>query len=507
MGTGDQALRKTLLNLLCFLSLALGLATPARAQDRVVIAGGADVVGLNGIDVIVLSPDRFLMDHIGDTLLRWEKPGQLGPGLATTWKNIDPLTWELTLRRGVKFHDGEPFDASVVKFSYDTMLDPAVKSPSKTNHTFVQRVEVVDDFTVRIVTREPFPITPNQLTFLHMLPPKYLAQVGIDGYRRKPIGTGPYRFVEHVPDTRVVLERVDGHWLGPQPIKTIVYRPIKEDATRVSALLAGEIDLALDLPPELIQTVTASRRAKIKTVSSTRVFIMGMSNLDPALPTAKVPVREAINFAIDRDSLSKTLFNGTSPPAAWMNPDTFGANPALKPIARDPQRARRLLAEAGYPNGFDVTLDAPDGRYLKDRELAEAMAGQLSQVGIRTTVKLYEWGLHTRRIFSHRTSPLFLFGWADSKGDPESHNRFVLKTDGSWSQFTDPKLDAMIAAIDTEMDRDRRKQLIYDLQDYQRQQFPVAYVLQMGSIHGTSSKLDWWEPRSDEKVWLFRSAQ
>ena len=490
----------------CALALAmvLVLAGGAGAQERVVIAGGADVVGLNGIDVIVLSPDRFLMDHIGDTLLRWVKPGELGPDLATGWRNIDALTWELTLRQNVKFHDGEPFDAAVVKFSYDTMLDPALKSPSKTNHTFVKRVDIVDDYTVRIVTREPFPITPNQLTFLHMLPPKYIAQVGLDGYRRKPIGTGPYKFVEHVPDTRVVLQANDDYWGGRQRIRTIVYRPIKEDATRVGALLAGEVDLALDIPPELIPMVAASGRAKIKTVSSTRVFVLGMSNLDPSLPTAKTPVREAINDAIDRESLSRTLFGGTSPPAAWINPDTFGANPALKPIAHDPQRARQLLAQAGYPNGVDLVLDAPDGRYLKDRELAEAMAGQLSAAGIRTTVKTYEWGVHTKRIFSHQTSPLVLYGWANSKGDPESHNRFVLKSGGSWSQFHDPKLDALIDAIDTEMDRDKRKQLIFDLQAYQREVFPVAYVLQMGSIHGTSPKLDWWQPRSDEKVWLFQ---
>ena len=497
-------MQKTLLGLIHAIGLVLALCAPASAQDRVVVSGAADVVGLNGVDVIVLSPDRFLMDHIGDTLLRWEKPGQLGPGLALTWKNIDPVTWELTLRKGVKFHNGEPFNASVVKFSYDTMLDPAVKSPSKSNHTFVKSVQVVDDYTVRIITKEPFPITPNQLTFLHMLPPKYFAEVGIDGYRRKPIGTGPYRFVEHIPDTRVVLERVDGHWFGPQPIKTIVYRPIKEDATRVGALLAGEIDLALDIPPELAPSVTASGRAKIKTVSSTRVFVMGMSNLNPALPTAKAEVREAINYAIDRESLSKNLFAGTSPPAAWMNPDTFGADPDLKPVPYDAQRAKQLLAKAGYPNGIDLVFDAPDGRYPKDRELAEAIAGQLTAAGIRTTVKLFEWGVHTKRIFSHQTDPLILYGWADSKGDPESHNRFVIKSGGSWSQFHDAKLDALINAIDVEMDRDKRKQLIIDLQRYQREIYPVAYVLQMGSIHGTSAKLDWWQPRSDEKVWLFK---
>ena len=160
----------------------------------------------------------------------------------------------------MKFHNGEPFNASVVKFSYDTMLDPEREVAVEDQpHLRQERARSSTTITVRIITREPFPITPNQLTFLHMLPPKYVSEVGIDGYRRKPIGTGPYRFVEHVPDTRVVLERVDGHWLGPQRIKTIVYRPIKEDATRVGALLAGEVDLALDIPPELIPTVDRSR--------------------------------------------------------------------------------------------------------------------------------------------------------------------------------------------------------------------------------------------------------
>jgi peptide/nickel transport system substrate-binding protein len=497
-------MRKILLRLVHLAALMLALAAPASAQDRVVIAGGADVVGLNGIDVIVLSPDRFLMDHIGDTLLRWVKPGKLGPGLALTWKNIDPVTWELTLRKGVKFHDGEPFNASVVKFSYETMLDPKVKSPSKSNHAFVKAVQVIDDYTVRIITKKPFPITPNQLTFLHMLPPQYIAKVGLDGYRKHPVGTGPYRFVEHIPDTRIVLERVDGNWHGPQPIKTIVYRPIKEVATRVAALLAGEVDLALDIPPELAPSIKASGRATLKPVTLTRVFIIGMSNLDPSLPTAKAEVREAINYAIDRESLSKNLFDGISPPTAWMNPDTFGADPTIKPVPYDPKRAKELLAKAGYPNGIDLVLDAPNGRYPKDRELAEAIAGQLTKVGIRTTVKLFEWGVHTKRIFSHKTDPLILYAWGDTKGDPESHNRFVLKTGGSWSQFHDPKLDAMIDAINVQMDRGKREQMIRDLQHYERKVFPVAYVLQMGTIHATSPKLGWWQPRADEKVWLFR---
>ena len=140
------------------------------------------------------------------------------------------------------------------------MNDPAVISPSKTNHSSVERVEIIDDYTVRLITRRPYPVLPTQLALAHMMPPAYVKQVGLDGYRRRPIGTGPFKFVEHVPDTRIVLQANDDWWGGPQRIKTLIYRPIKEDAARAAALVAGEVDVAIDLPPELLPLV--ERRAQ-----------------------------------------------------------------------------------------------------------------------------------------------------------------------------------------------------------------------------------------------------
>lgn len=223
-----------LLRTICLVAVYAWLAPSgsAHAQDRVVIAGGADVTGMNALDALIIVPDRSLMDHISDTLLRWKAPGELGPWLATSWKNIDDLTWELTLRQGVKFHNGEPFNALAVKFFYDTMNDPAVVSPSKANHTWVTRVEIVDDYKVRLIIRQPYPILPAQLALAHMMPPACVRQVGLDGYRRRPIGTGPFKFVEHVPDTRVVLQANDEWWGGPQRVKTLIYRPIKEERLR-----------------------------------------------------------------------------------------------------------------------------------------------------------------------------------------------------------------------------------------------------------------------------------
>jgi peptide/nickel transport system substrate-binding protein len=480
------------------------ITTVGNVQDKIVISGGVDVVGLNGLDVVLIVPDRMLMDHISDPLVRTGRDGKLQPWLATSWKSIDPLTWELTLRRGVKYQNGEPFDARSVKFFYDTMNDPKNISPSKSNHTWVARVDIVDDHTVRVVTREPYPVAPGKFTLTHMFPPDYVTKVGYDGYRKKPIGTGPYRLIEYVRDDHVTLEAFDGWWAGKPKIKTIVYRPIKEDSARVSGLLAGEIDLAFDVPPELMPLVERAGKTKIKRALSVRTFFLFLNTINAAYPTTKREVREAINYAIDRESLNKNILGSTGAPAAWLNPNTFGINPALKPIPHDPARAKQLLAQAGYPDGVDLVLDAFQGRFIKDKELAEAIAGQLTQAGIRTKVQIHEWGVFAKRMWSHQSNPLALLAWVDNVGDPDVQNYRVLQTGGTWSQNSDPGLDELIKAIASEMDPEKRKALIMRQQDYMRQSFPIAYLLQIGIIAGVSGKLDWWEPAVNDAHRFYR---
>ena len=488
------------------LALALSVGTAARAQDSIVIAAGVDVTGVNALDELTIVPDRFLTDHIADTLLRLGKSGEPGPWLATSYRNIDPLTWELRLREGVKFQNGETFDAESVKFFYETLNDPKLQSPTKSNHTFVRNVEIVDLHTVRIITKEPFPLAPIQFTYAHMMPPAYVRQVGWDGYRKKPIGTGAYSFVEHVRDDHYTMRAFDGYWGGPQRYKTVTYRPIREDSSRVAALLAGEVDIVMDIPPELMPVVQQSKIASIKTVTSVRSAFLILNELDKSMPTANPKVREAINYAVDRETLNKTIIGGTGAAAAWINPAMFGQNPDLKPLPYDPERSKRLLAEAGYPNGFTVDFDATEGKFLKDREIAEAVAGQLSKVGITANVKVYEWGLFGKRMFSHQASPIALMTWSEVKGDPDSHNRLQLLKGGTWSQTDDPTLDDFVRRIEREMDREKRKALIYDLQAYMRESFPTAYLLQLGGIYGVSTRADWWEPRYDDKVWVYRNS-
>ena len=472
--------------------------TVGEPQDKIVISSGVDVVALNALDIVPIVPDRMLMDHISDQLAQTDKEGNIIPWLATSWKNIDPLTWEITLRKGVKFQDGEVFNANAVKFFYDLMRDPKFKSPSKSNHSWTTAVDIVDDYTVRIHTAKPDPVMPGRLTLAQAVPPEYIKKVGIDGYRKKPIGTGAYRLTEHVRDDHVTLEAFDGWWAGKPKIKTIVYRPIKEAAARVSALLAGEIDLAFDVPPELMPLIERAKNASIKRTLSVRTYFLFLNTINKAYPTTKREVREAINYAIDRESLNKNILGGTGAPAAWLNPHTFGINPALKPIPYDPDRAKKLLAEAGYPNGVDLDFDAFQGRYIKDKELAEAIAGQLNKVGIRAHLKINDWGFYVKKMWSHQSAPIDLLAWVDNVGDPDVQNYRVLQTGGNWSQNSDPELDKLMGQIASEMNPEKRKALIMKQQDYMRHSFPIAYLLQMGILCGVSPKLSWWEPAPND---------
>ncbi len=477
----------------------------AAAQTRIVIGGGADVVGMNALDVNITVPDRSLMDHISDTLLQWDEPGKLGPWLATSVKNIDPVTWEVKLRNDVKFQNGEPFNAAAVKFTFETILAPDTKAVARPNYTFVDRVEIVDEFTARLITKDPLPVVPNILASVHMIPPEYVKKVGVDAYRKQPVGTGPYRFVEHVRDTQITLEANPTYWGGAQDIKTIVYRPIKEAQARVSALVTGEIDLALQVPPELSAWVQGVPTAKIKTVLSQRSFVLLLSNVDPSFPTNNRLVREAINYAIDRKALNDGILGGVGAPTAWFNPKTFSADPSLQPLPYDPERAKKLLAEAGYPNGIDIAFDAPNGQYLKDREIAEAIVGHAAKAGIRFKLQTYEWAVFTKRGFSHQTNPALLMGWGDVMSDPHSHNRLMIGSQGSWSQTRDSELDKLIRRAETEMNPDARKAILQDIQNYERRESTAIYMVQIGDVYGASSKLDKWQPRSDEKVWMFRN--
>ena len=262
-----------LVPLLALAVMALGANPAQAAKDKVVVAFGSNIPTLD--PHMHSSRLAHIADwHLYDTLMdRDPKTYKPSPGLASSLRNVNALTWELKLRTGVKFHNGEPFNAEAVKFTIDRVLDPATKSVTRGNFTWIKEVKVVDDSTVQLVTAKPFPAAPEFLTLAYIVPPKYLKSVGDEEFSRKPVGTGPYKFVEWKKAEHLIVEANPDYWKdspkGMPKIKTIVFRTIPETTTQIAELLSGGVDIIRNVPPDQIAVVKDSPNARI---SATKIL-------------------------------------------------------------------------------------------------------------------------------------------------------------------------------------------------------------------------------------------
>src|SRR5262245_60955156 len=303
-------------------AVVASLAGAAAAQDRVktkeiVVGIGAEPRTMLGVMIVDWTTNNML-EHIYDRLLdRDSKTFKPKPMLAESWKIVNDTTWEFKLRKGVKFHNGEPFTAASVKATIDYALDPA----NKTHYTasaywgLVKEVQVVDDYTVRFVTKQPWPnlVDSAASNGALMMPPKALKELGPAKFAERPIGTGPFKFVEWKRDERLVLERNPDYWQGPADVSRVTFRFIPEFSARMAALLSGEIDIMKDVPPHAVEAVERSGRAKLRATVSSRINYLALVNLKPG-PMQDVRVRRAMNHALDVDELIAQVLKGRPTP-------------------------------------------------------------------------------------------------------------------------------------------------------------------------------------------------
>src|SRR6266403_749266 len=337
----------------------LPLAAAAAPAGKVVIAQGVDPTTLDIMNQQE-SPAAIIGSHIYEPL--WERDPNLKivPGLATEMpKLVAPTTWEVKLRKGVKFHNGEDFNAESAKFSLERVKDPKLRASS--NFKPIESIEIVDSYTIRVHTNKPWPTFLTVLTFAQasMYPPKAYAGKQPADISRQPIGTGPYKFGRWAKDEEIVLEANDAYWRGAPKIKTVVFRPIPDDAVRVAALQNGEIDLAVNIPPHLATIIDKHPKIFLSSAPSIRTIqLMYYTHQMDAQhktqgpyngPTADKRVRQAIAYAIDADEIIKSVLDCKGIRVATMLPSMhFGFDPKLSPIKADPARAKKLLAEAGF---------------------------------------------------------------------------------------------------------------------------------------------------------------
>ncbi len=471
---------------------------------------GKVVLGMAG-SLTTFDPHTFTslpisMHHpnVFETLLARAPDGSLVHQLAESYKMVSPKVWEFKLRKGVKFSNGEPFDAASVKFSFERLLNPKLKSRQYRYFKSIAKVEVVDSHTARIHTKKPDPMLPPFLAIYgFMVPPKYYAKHDNKHLSRNPVGSGPFVMKRWRKGQEVVYEANPNAWRKPK-VQTAVVKFIPESTTRVSALISGDVDVIDNLPPGLSARVNASARARVVAKQSPRTNYILMVIKEGA-PWMDVRVRRAMNLAIDRNAITKNVMMGFAKPVAIIQgPASFGYNPELKPYPYDPAQAKKLLAEAGFADGFSFDVYIPRGRFMMGKEALEGIAGQWAKVGLKANVRVMEWGAMKKIIFSKYKKNVkpFLYYLARMNTAFSAEHMFAgaISSRSAYGGFRDKAVDDMINDARSTLDdkaREKKYQNIARVLRYDK--VPIVPLYQTFRIFGANKKIAW-QPRADGKL-------
>ncbi len=466
---------------------ALVCSAPAAAQElRIGLASEPTAMDPHFHN---LTPNNSLLSHLFEALVEQDERQRLKPGLAESWKAIDDTTWEFKLRRNAKFHDGTPFTADDVVFTFERA--PNVEGSPSSFGTYIKGKTVVkvDDHTVHIKTAEPYPLMPNDVSTVMIVSKKHGAGAKTSDYNsgKAAIGTGAFRFAEYAPGNRIVMQRNKLYWGKLPDWERVVFRPIKSDPSRVAALLAGDVDLIDEVPSADMERLKKDDRVSIAQVVSNRVIYLHLDHFRDDSPyvkgkdgsAIKNPLRDrrvrlAISKAIDRDAIVSRVMEGLAIKAGQLLPEGFfGVSPKLKPMDFDPEGAKKLLAEAGFPNGFRMTIHGPNDRYPNDAKICEAVGQMLSRIGIDSEVSTM-----TRSVFFRDASsgspdkgPKFSFilvGWGSGTGEASSPLKSLLATydrdkgmgASNRGRYSNPEVDKLINQALATVDDARRQNLL-----------------------------------------------
>ena len=494
--------------------LLIPAAAGAAPEGKVVIAQGVDPTTLDTMNQSE-TPASNLAINIWDTLVERDQDLKVVPLLASELpKNVAPTVWEIKLRKGVKFHNGEEFNAESVKFSLERVAHGKLRGSSF--FTPIERVEVVDPWTVKVHTKKPWPILVNSLTFNQgsMYPPKAYAGRDSAAISKEPIGTGPYKFVRWSKDEEIVLEANPNYWKGAPKIKTVIFKPIPDDSVRVAALQNGEIDVAVNIPPHLAPIIANHPKIFLSTAASIRtiqlMFYTHQFDKDHKLVgvyqglTAEKKIRQAIQYSINVDEIIKAALDGKGVAVATMLPSMhFGFDPALKPMKQDLAKAKKLMAEAGYPNGFEITLHGPQGRYVRDKEVLEAVGGQLTKAGIKTSIRTYEFVNYLNNmVYVHKAGPVWLIGWGTPTLDAETVYVPLFRSGNVLANYYNEDFNRMIDEAQTIMDEKKRTEQYHRINKLWIEDAAAAPLYQQIDLYGVSKRVGW-KARSDERLKAF----
>jgi peptide/nickel transport system substrate-binding protein len=445
--------------------LAAMLVMPgmAAAKSDLVIAVDSPPKSMNPHSYNSDANLSYMSNFFDGLLQRPGHEGRLAPALATEWTRKDALTWEFKLRKGVTFHNGNPFTAEDVKFTFERMKDPEFSKFLNIANS-IASIETPDDFTVIFTTEKPVPWFAETMHQNFIVDKESSLERDSGDYNTKPIGTGAYKFVEWVKGSYIKMEANPDYWEGAPVFKTVEIKPITEAATRFAAIATRQAHILSGVPIPMIEQIKKNPGVEVISRPARRAIYMDIGN-KPGTPFADIRVRKAIAMAINEDEIVSTVMRGQANATAQV-PDTatIGYDPDLKRLPYDPEQSKALLKEAGYENGFEITIAGPNDRYVNDKQICEAVARYLARIGLTVNLDVKPKSIFFDELSSNKHD-FYLIGWMDGSYDFGRSAQLLLHTVDpdkglgvyNGAMYSDPALDEMIIASSSILDRDERR--------------------------------------------------
>ncbi|MGX1741172.1 ABC transporter substrate-binding protein [Bosea sp. NPDC055353] len=470
------------------------------------------------------TPNHSVAMHIFDRLVDRAPDVSLKPGLALSWKTISDTVWEFKLRPGVTWHDGKPFTADDVAFTYERARN-VPNSPGGFGGFLraVKKVEIVDPLTLRIDTGEPAPNLPRELAFVPIISPHVGEKATTEDYNtgKAVIGTGPYKFVSYTPGDRVELTRNDGWWGPKQAWDKVTLRMITNAGARVASVLSGDVDV-IDTPPAGdLEKLKTDQRVTIATTEGLRVIYLALNSQEPVAatvtandgkslpknPLLDVKVKQALSIAINRQGLADRIMQKTARPTGqWLPPGTYSYAKSVAVPPYDPNKAKALLAEAGFPEGFKLTLFSPNDRYPNDAATAQAIAQMWTRIGVKTAVETLPWSSYVGR-GGKQEFGVALWGWGSPTGEAGYLLSNVVATNTparglgvfNYGRYSDPALDKQIVEALATIDDAKREKLFVAATETFARTLPIIplYILDNAWVTRKGISID---ARRDERT-------